>query len=555
MTSAYTPVYSISLGSLQGACVDISCGGNTYKGASPCKYRLIDCVQYVRHDTLVIHEFDVLPEEPYSAASYIWRGKAFDPSFPEQRGFFSVLGAENGDPISMNVLYHICVASLQKKAKLLWLDRLCIIQQSRDDKAWQIQRMYGVYKACDPCVVLPGGLQRLVCLDEETEWIQRGWTLQEVMAPDDPLVLFRWRRGPGFFIGPTPFTGDLEEVVPGESALANIMDLLLPYLGGIMGGQTYFHLDEDREPQDKEEESGIEIKPVLFGHTASHALALLGALWPSVRDPDVVPHAVWRSALMRVSSRPVDMVLSIMGIFDVTLDPKAYPSHDRLGATIALAQEILRKGGSASWLIATMNLPPERRLSSFPVFPTTRVDGKAQVEVGGLMRDVEDVVGGDEFLERWSLKESPKGSMGDDGYLTIASQAIRVRRVDQRIDLQSHRVGQGCVCDTVRRAFFTALDGTAWQACEGESVQSPGPCPRTFVVYVGMALANPYSSQPTLQRYMQTYTLLAILVQEHAPGRYHRSSNLVLCHCFEKFIKIWHVRKFDIGPNMTLTQP
>ncbi len=200
MTSAYTTVYSIPLGSLQGACVDVtSCGDNAYKGASPCKYRLIDCVQYVRHNTLVIHEFDVLPKESYSAASYIWRGKPFDPSFPEQRGFFSVLGAENGDPISIDVLYHVCMASLQKKAKLLWLDRLCIIQQSRDDKAWQIQRMYGIYKACDPCLVLPGGLQRLVCVDEETEWIQRGWTLQEVMAPDGPFQGLRVLHRPDTF--------------------------------------------------------------------------------------------------------------------------------------------------------------------------------------------------------------------------------------------------------------------------------------------------------------------------------------------------------------------
>lgn len=257
---------------------------------------------------------------------------------------------------------------------------------------------------------------------------------------------------------------------------------------------------------------------------------------------------------MRVSSRPVDMVFSIMGIFDVTLDPKAFRSHDRLGATIALAQEILRKGGNASWLIATINLPPERQLSSFPVFPTTRVDGRAQIEVDGVTRDLVEVVGGDEFLERWSLKESPKGSMDDDEYLTISSQAIHVKPVDRR---QGHREGQGCVCDTVHRVFFTALDNTAWEVCsenpddEGELVQAS--CSRAFVVYVGMALANPYSSQPTLQRYIQTCTLLAILVQEHAPGRYHRSSNIVLCHCFEKVIKSWHVHEFDIGPNMIPT--
>ncbi|KAK0240476.1 hypothetical protein EDD85DRAFT_935598 [Armillaria nabsnona] len=485
MTSAYTAVYSIPLGSLQGACVDVtSCGDNTYKGASPCKYRLIDCVQYVCHNALVIHEFDELPTESYSAASYIWRGKPFDPSFPEQRGFFSVLGAENGDPISMDVLYHVCMASLQKKAKLIWLDRLCIIQQSRDNKAWQIQRMYGIYKACDP-----------------------------------------WRRGSGFFIGPTPFTGDLEEVVTGESALANIMDLLLPYLGGIMGGQTFFHLDEDREPQDKEEESGIEIKPILFGRIPSHALALLGALWPSVRDPDAIPHAVWRSALMH-------MVFSIMGIFDVTLNPKAFRSHDRLGATIALAQEILRKGGNASWLIATMNLPPERQLSSFPAFPTTRVDGKAQIEVDGVTQDLAEVVVGDEFLERWSLKESPKGSMDDDGYLTISSQAIVGKVTEKGRDVSAIPSVESSLL------LLTALPGksalkirTVKESWCSLRVREPLWCMSGWRLRTHTQASQPYND---------TF--------RHTPCWRYWCKNTLLV------IKSWHVREFDIGPNMTPTQ-
>lgn len=557
-STAFVAVYSIPLERLRGACVDIvQCNDSTCQGASPCRYRLIDCVQYTHHDKLIIHEFDELPKESFSAISYIWRGKPLDQHVLERRGTFSVKGAEDGDPISMDVLHHACAASLQKNAKFLWLDRLCIIQTSRDDKAWQIQRMYGIYKACDPCLVLPGGVQRLVSLDEETVWIQRGWTLQEVMAPDEAFVLFRWDKGAGWFIGPAPITGDLEVVVSGESAVAKIMDLLLPYLGGVMGGQTYCILDDDDEDDDPTaEQVRIEVKPVLFGRTPSHALALIGALWP--RDPDTVPQAIWRSALLRVSSRPVDMVFATMGMFGVTLDPRAFQKDDRLGATIALAQEILRKGGSASWLVATLNNPPERRLSTFPAFPTTSVDGKALLQIGGVTRELAEVIG-DEFLERWSLKETAlTGSMDDDGYFKFSSKAVCVRRANRA---QSYQEGQPCQCDPQQQVFMTALDGSVWEVFPGltggvgQSTSSESS--RAFVVYLGMALANPYSSQPTLHRYLQTYTLLGMLVQEHSSGKFHRTSNLVLCHCFEDIIKLWDVQEFCVGPNVddSLTYP
>src|SRR5277367_1567730 len=64
-----------------------------------------------------------------------------------------------------------------RKARYLWLDRLCIMQTSKQDKRWQIVHTFNLYRHCTQCLVLPGGIQRLVPLDEETSWVHRAWTL------------------------------------------------------------------------------------------------------------------------------------------------------------------------------------------------------------------------------------------------------------------------------------------------------------------------------------------------------------------------------------------
>lgn len=45
----------------------------------------------------------------------------------------------------------------------------------------------------------------------------------------------------------------------------------------------------------------------------------------------------------RVSARPADVVLSVMGLLGVTLDPSQFKKDDRFGATVALAQQLLCK--------------------------------------------------------------------------------------------------------------------------------------------------------------------------------------------------------------------
>ena len=86
------------------------------------------------------------------------------------------------------------------------------------------------------------------------------------------------------------------------------------------------------------------------------------------------------------------MILSIMGVFGVSLDPAAFHKNGRHGAAIALAQEILKRGGRASWLDAAGGVPPESTLSSFPSFPGTSTNGAAFIRVDGGAYKVPDLV-------------------------------------------------------------------------------------------------------------------------------------------------------------------
>ncbi|OCH88196.1 hypothetical protein OBBRIDRAFT_106438 [Obba rivulosa] len=419
-------IYKLPLSALAGVVVDIA------PNATVGCYRLIDCLQYTSARILSIQEFSDASSLSYSAISYIWKG---NPS-PEQEktASFSVKGAEDADPVSIDVLHQACMASLLEGADWLWLDCLCIIQTSRDDKAWQIERMYNIYKACAVSIVLPGGVSRLVPVDEETRWITRAWTLQEVTAPRKAVVLFSWEYGAGEWDdGRGGVKGRVIQVYPG-TAMVPLIEVL----------KACFHpMALSWTPEDGPS-SRDDISPSILGSYGDSSIGSL--LWVlEMDDPDGRNVAIWRSSLLRASSRPVDMVFSIMGTFGVTLDPKQFRKTDRIGATIALAQQILRLGGKPVWLALSLDIPPSRCLSSFPAFPETDVSGDVHWETrhGPTNPNVaDDIYSIDElnetsdedeedegenasdifFDEHW-VTDIPSGSMDHDGYLTISAKA------------------------------------------------------------------------------------------------------------------------------------
>ncbi|KAK7680861.1 hypothetical protein QCA50_016171 [Cerrena zonata] len=177
------------------------------------------------------------------------------------------------------------------------------------DKAWQINRMCGVYRLSQLCIVFPGGLQRLVGLDEETPWITRMWTLQEAVTPAKCVVLYS-------------AAADHTSQAPRDS---DATFLQVPSHGKPLISVTsvYYSPLTDLLPRTMSKKTG-EIR--LFGHVSNgYTLLLRDALDCQGQDATTYEQryqrylAMWRSAVSRSSDRPQDLLLSTMGLFDISL--------------------------------------------------------------------------------------------------------------------------------------------------------------------------------------------------------------------------------------------
>lgn len=190
-----TQVYEISLSDIEGKVIDLD-------HLALFRYRLIDCSRYVNDRALSIVEVNDLGRIQYSALSYVWAGLKADSS-SLGNGTFNVHGAGDADPISVKVLGQVCKLALQQKAPWLWLDRISILQTSRDDKDWQIKRMHDIYHSSRCCIVLTAGLQRLATLEQpgDGDWIHRSWTFQEAVVTRKALCLYASKLGDGHLYG------------------------------------------------------------------------------------------------------------------------------------------------------------------------------------------------------------------------------------------------------------------------------------------------------------------------------------------------------------------
>ncbi|KAI0330019.1 hypothetical protein GY45DRAFT_1337102 [Cubamyces sp. BRFM 1775] len=567
----YKVVLHVALDSFSQSCtiptLDITAS------ATMGRLRLIDCDQYLEHDALVVHEFFnfPIPEHPYAAISYVWRGNAVDESTVGPR--FSVAGAEDGDPVSIHVLKHACIAALRQGVKYLWLDRLCMMQTSKDDKRWQITQMFRIYKESVASIVFPGGVQRLVNLDEPTTWINRGWTLQEALAPPRVEVVYAWPHGSGMYHG--VFRGGIRELVPGQSAITPLHELLAlngfrttMFFPSATGAPTPFRTTIFGLPTDPS------ARPTVPDQTTEVVIFMLkNALTHGRETFDERAPAIWRSALFRASSRPVDMVFSIMGLFGVSLDPRAFGADDRLGATVALMRAILgRECGRASWLSLAPYLPPHPRLSTFPVFPRTSVDGRVELALapgasGGGGQSVSGSQSGPEVVSTVSKRRAaildtrairmPTGSMDDAGYLQIRRKAIRIYALPPAFliageghheHLGPNRTVDPPTCCLVSRA----LDNTGWRFYdlpEDGQLQEQHPSDttladnsKTLAVLVGWH--NEFSLEG---QWMGPRFLNAMLVREHAPDMFHVVSYFELSHKLEWWVNSWEEVDLCIG--------
>ncbi|KAK4169617.1 hypothetical protein QBC43DRAFT_351677 [Cladorrhinum sp. PSN259] len=432
---------------------------------TPGCIRLVDCVALVDENILRTWEFASSPIEEwtsgdsesrlkYSAISYVWRGNPATTPMSKDEIHLVVAGAEEGDPISLSVLRVACTASLRhdklsywaifRRAGFLWLDRLCIVQSSGEDKALQISHMYSIYKYCMQCLIPPGGIGRLVPLEEQTSWASRAWTLQECLAPHRWAVLFEWSAGTGRITENTVF-----RVLQLDDRLRCGVAKFAHVLRACTDGPMVFNTCSFETPLGEMRKlaiiaAGTTIDIRIFGKGLAHLYTLRSArlTYQNVHGDAArrCYSVIWRCALIRTSSRPVDMIFSIMGLMGVRLNPKSFSANDRLGATIALTRELPARGYSADWLGMPASIPHCPRMSTFPQFPETDVADSAKYLICGKWTPA--VTLDDWFLPAdniwaregkyhyWAL-ERVRGSIGDAGYLNFIRKACVVKNQEE----------------------------------------------------------------------------------------------------------------------------
>ncbi|KAF3067709.1 hypothetical protein CFAM422_008517 [Trichoderma lentiforme] len=387
-------------------------------GATPHRYRFLDGDALAHKSTIRVLEYEDLPSVPYAVISYVWRGLSARPDEQSLLPSIHVTGAEGADPISVDVLRLVALAAERHGCNLVWLDALCILQANEDDKAWQIQRMYDIYRSCQECIVAPGGLQRLVSLTEETSWASRAWTLQEAIAPPSVHCLFAWDRG-DCYIQSNMFV-EVKEIEKGVAAIAPLKSTLEM---AMKGSGVSMH---DRQGK-KMELPSEDFKISIFGDMSRdrpRVRELIDAM--DMKGKTGMFTAIWRSSFMRAAKYPVDTVFSVMGIMGVTLDTSKFKNEDRLGATIALMQGILARGEHAEWLAIATKTLPNPKLSTLPVFPQVDAARRPILETKDGMKAIGDVMD-----SGWRLANTPKGIMRDDGYFRFSALATSVKESNE----------------------------------------------------------------------------------------------------------------------------
>jgi len=339
------------------------------------------------------------------------------------------------------------------------------------------------------------------------------------------MILFAWTYGEALSIASASAGFSYTEVIQGQSAISSLRGTLEGCIGSV------------KLTAERRSFSRLSLK--LLGKD-SHVSALLAVLdHDGGIESEAGAQAVWRCSLMRTSSFPVDTVLSIMGIFGVTLDPRSFEKGDRRSATIALCKEILRKGGKAHWLAPSLALPPEKGLSAFPKFPQVSVSGQATLITKEGVQPVVELMS--PVIEGW-LDGVPTGTMNDSGYFTFSSPAALLvstgRRKNDLIDYDNKSPNDG-----TGQLQATAKDGAIWTIhLGGEDTYQPTH--RTFIVFIGSLV---HYQSAAFGCFVNPFRYRALLLEEHEPRKFYRTSYFILHESYKPYIDRCKRHTFCLG--------
>lgn len=403
----------------------------TLGNAESRQYRFLDCQRLLKDNLLCVLAYSKLPTKPYAAASHVWKDLE---SVSKEEPSFSVYGIESEPQIAISPLRTICKAATHFNCNLLWLDKLCVRQDSRKpgdgkiDNAWQVQHMHEIYANCSVCLVMPGGFRRLARLDEKTKWIERAWTLQEALAPPRVYLVAEWDQGDVILQHNASI--EVKEVVKGKAAVVDLKAFLegslksnVRVIKGDGGGEWETYPMQTLRVLGKPSEALDALYPIM---------ALLGAIDHDIENGRL--NAIWRCTILRSAKYHADMIYSIMGLMGVTLE-NVDSEKDSRDVVIEFTRALTEKGLPADWLGIAPNLGPSLRMSAMPLLPLGDEDGVAYKEVSpGKLKKMKTLLGHGRGNNTWQddmwwwLKDMPVGKVDEAGNLTLKSQAVPVKK-------------------------------------------------------------------------------------------------------------------------------
>ncbi|RII15154.1 hypothetical protein CUC08_Gglean003621 [Alternaria sp. MG1] len=135
--------------------------------------RLINC------STLQLEEFFGSNISPYAILSHTWGD--------EEVSFADISSGRGSTRSGYRKIKYTCEQAIDDGFKYAWVDTCCIDKSSSPELSEAINSMFNWYRKSDICYVylsdvLDAGLEEDF---PESRWFTRGWTLQELLAPED----------------------------------------------------------------------------------------------------------------------------------------------------------------------------------------------------------------------------------------------------------------------------------------------------------------------------------------------------------------------------------
>lgn len=158
---------------------------------------------HAREKVLVAANWKPLP--PYAILSHVWEKEKQEVTFQDMQDPEKASGME-----TFSKIRETCELALKENLEYIWVDTCCINKQDSTELSEAINSMYCWYEAAKLCYVLladvhssalnyrGGSFYRgfadtnLALEIRGSKWFKRGWTLQELIAPENVVFVNRY---------------------------------------------------------------------------------------------------------------------------------------------------------------------------------------------------------------------------------------------------------------------------------------------------------------------------------------------------------------------------